>query len=814
MKKRYLSFALLCLVSAVSFGGILDSLPVNTWVRIASSPGDPRGREVAPGRCATWTYEPNVKKFFRYGGTTPSYSNALYSFDPVSLTWAVVRPFDETYPANRPGGGTNWTLAYDSVRKAIWITNGWRSTYSTGDMGVWLYDAVNDTFKRVANSGLLSYGAYDPDHDLILSSPVTNTWPYNLTTQFFSPATGQWTVKPATISPSARWEHNFPVIYDRSVGKFVLFKSTSVWTFDPVAKEWAVLDSIAAGGIVSFPAIAYDPLHEVAFIYGGLTSPDSTVNKTLIYNAKTKTLTKLNVPGLPGISHAVYIPQALAWDPLHKCMLMNEPDLGVWAFKYDPASPMGTTALNSEAIVIGKAPANPPAPGRTEAPLRSFPTPLNQKILDMADNSVIQVSADGGTGGEIMWDYDPDAGVLIRYGGCGNSSGSYWGGYGNQLELYDPGTGMVYCRRTLEGAGVNRPRGSCTRSTIYDTRRKEWHFFGGVGSGPIMPPPGSTSYAYNVAKDSFTAFPSEQPSPTGNMGTFLCYDSIHDITILPDSGKTYVFHFETGIWETRITAVSPGTMNNMKTSYYYRSAFMTNVGKFITLKNKITGTDSVMETWTYDPAANLWENVNSTVRPTYRGCNYGLAYDSKNGVVLLVAGQKSWNSTPVNDMWIYHPVEKTWEEMKPPAVAGFPIANGFALTTAYDSRHNAFIMTAGPWTGSHYPVMAYRYKRAATAAEQPGERKNDILLTSSPNPFNLESAIKVYLPDRMQVKLEVFNVDGRMIRVIASDMLAKGEHRFIWNGKDLNSRTVAEGVYYLRVTAGNKERFEKIVYQR
>jgi hypothetical protein len=235
-------------------------------------------------------------------------------------------------------------------------------------------------------------------------------------------------------------------------------------------------------------------------------------------------------------------------------------------------------------------------------------------------------------------------------------------------------------------------------------------------------------------------------------------------------------------------------MNNMSSSYYYRSAYMTIAGKFITLKNKITGTDSTLETWTYDPESNTWENVVTTSRPPYRGCNYGLAYDSWNGVAMLVAGQKVWNGTPVNDLWIYHPVEKSWEEMKPAPVAGFPIANGYALTTAYDSRHNAFIMTAGPWSGTHYPVMAYRYKKTTTQAEQ-GSAGAGLppMLTLSPNPFNPVTLLQLPKSERIGRTLRIHSIDGRLVADLSREAGRSDRVRF-------DARRLPSGIYFVTLT--------------
>ena len=109
--------ALVAVPSAWTGGGVLRAaeVPVNVWTRVADAPGDALGREVPPGRGATWEYAPTTRKFYRYGGYTPRHSNAMDSFDPVSLQWERVVQEDENYPGDRPAGVTEARALVNAV---------------------------------------------------------------------------------------------------------------------------------------------------------------------------------------------------------------------------------------------------------------------------------------------------------------------------------------------------------------------------------------------------------------------------------------------------------------------------------------------------------------------------------------------------------------------------------------------------------------------------------------------------------------------------------------------------------------------------
>ncbi|MBL8028831.1 MAG: hypothetical protein JNL74_20570, partial [Fibrobacteres bacterium] len=125
-----------------------------------------------------------------------------------------------------------------------------------------------------------------------------------------------------------------------------------------------------------------------------------------------------------------------------------------------------------------------------------------------------------------------------------------------------------------------------------------------------------------------------------------------------------------------------------------------------------------------------------------------------------------------------------------------------------DNGNNRIARVKMTYEADNYPNL-----RKYTSVEN-SRVANSASVKISPNPFNPEASIKVSLPEKMRVRLEVFNVEGRIIKIIASDIFAKGDYRFVWNGTDMNNRVISSGTYYVRLTAGSKELFERITYLR
>jgi hypothetical protein len=72
-----------------------------------------------------------------------------------------------------------------------------------------------------------------------------------------------------------------------------------------------------------------------------------------------------------------------------------------------------------------------------------------------------------------------------------------------------------------------------------------------------------------------------------------------------------------------------------------------------------------------------------------------------------------------------------------------------------------------------------------------------------PNPFNPETTIRIELPYRTAVRLEIFDVLGQRVRMLVTGELSAGMHRVVWNGRDANGTSVGNGLYLYRLQAGD-----------
>ncbi|UCH84309.1 MAG: T9SS type A sorting domain-containing protein, partial [Candidatus Latescibacterota bacterium] len=86
-----------------------------------------------------------------------------------------------------------------------------------------------------------------------------------------------------------------------------------------------------------------------------------------------------------------------------------------------------------------------------------------------------------------------------------------------------------------------------------------------------------------------------------------------------------------------------------------------------------------------------------------------------------------------------------------------------------------------------------------------------VLEQNHPNPFNPTTSIRFHLPQRADMVLEVFDITGARVAVVAEGRLPAGLYTRIWNGRDGSGVPVGSGVYIYRLRAGNRVESRKMI---
>jgi subtilisin family serine protease len=75
------------------------------------------------------------------------------------------------------------------------------------------------------------------------------------------------------------------------------------------------------------------------------------------------------------------------------------------------------------------------------------------------------------------------------------------------------------------------------------------------------------------------------------------------------------------------------------------------------------------------------------------------------------------------------------------------------------------------------------------------------LWQNAPNPFSASTAIAFELDRPKDVRVEVLDLSGRSVTVLASRTYPAGKHEVTWDGMDAGGRPAAAGIYFVRLVA-------------
>lgn len=88
------------------------------------------------------------------------------------------------------------------------------------------------------------------------------------------------------------------------------------------------------------------------------------------------------------------------------------------------------------------------------------------------------------------------------------------------------------------------------------------------------------------------------------------------------------------------------------------------------------------------------------------------------------------------------------------------------------------------------------------------------LAPGRPNPFTASTRIAYGIPEARQVRVSVYDAQGRVVKTLLDAFQAPGEHSVTWDGRVDGGTRAASGFYLIRLDAGSESRIQKVVLTR
>jgi hypothetical protein len=108
--------------------------------------------------------------------------------------------------------------------------------------------------------------------------------------------------------------------------------------------------------------------------------------------------------------------------------------------------------------------------------------------------------------------------------------------------------------------------------------------------------------------------------------------------------------------------------------------------------------------------------------------------------------------------------------------------------------------------------ISYPYSSdVAGIAGDVGAHKGPQLLQSYPDPFDAWTRVRFYVPYSLRVKIDVYDVQGRMVCSLVDKVFDPGLHEIEWDGSTQEQRSAGDGVYFYRMQTDGYSETRKVV---
>jgi hypothetical protein len=86
---------------------------------------------------------------------------------------------------------------------------------------------------------------------------------------------------------------------------------------------------------------------------------------------------------------------------------------------------------------------------------------------------------------------------------------------------------------------------------------------------------------------------------------------------------------------------------------------------------------------------------------------------------------------------------------------------------------------------------------------------NPIMLKIYPNPFNPSTTISFSLPSKSNIRINIYNIKGQLVKTLINETFERGLHRVLWNGDSNIGSLTGSGIYLIKMTANGKTDVKK-----
>ncbi len=179
-----------------------------------------------------------------------------------------------------------------------------------------------------------------------------------------------------------------------------------------------------------------------------------------------------------------------------------------------------------------------------------------------------------------------------------------------------------------------------------------------------------------------------------------------------------------------------------------------------------------------------------------QGTSYQISFGPENGEILVIHGEnyvgylaEFFYSSDRGDVWYRSSFDINYTYY------------GSAPRLFTDTLH--FIYYYGQsdnFTTYHYPIPVDILLDNLTSTTSGHLYLPDSYHFSNyPNPFNRSTTISFSLPEKGGVRLDIYDIAGRLVKNLINERMDAGEHSVVWDGTNSAGLAVSSGVYFYKL---------------
>jgi hypothetical protein len=142
-----------------------------------------------------------------------------------------------------------------------------------------------------------------------------------------------------------------------------------------------------------------------------------------------------------------------------------------------------------------------------------------------------------------------------------------------------------------------------------------------------------------------------------------------------------------------------------------------------------------------------------------------------------------------------------------------PELSGIAASTVALSEAGQIAVNAFNREHTEY-YGVYEYNPQQVSVGEPNRPSHFLTAAVYPNPFNPAVTIQFELPVPGRVKIDIYNIAGQRIKMVADRSFSAGVNRVVWDSHTDSGPVASSGVYFYRIEAGKRVMTGKMLLMR